>query len=152
MSYKNFIILCISFLQCSSTCPLPVLVSSSCSTDETIVADSEAEVETATSIHATTNISSEETPKNVNNPEISMVNPPTRSGHSHVVNFTDNNGGMTARREKVDEPESGNPDIIYSQDLIIRELNLPATISSTANDGVLNFKLFKKVMTFFVCQ
>ncbi|XP_052303552.1 nibrin homolog isoform X2 [Populus trichocarpa] len=120
-----------------------VLVSSSCSTDETVVADSEAEVETPTSEHFTADISNEEAPKYVNKLEMS-IDPHLRSENNHVVSSTYSIGKMTAKRETVDEAESGNSDIIYSQDLIIRDLNLPAQISSTPNNEVLNFKRFRK--------
>ncbi|CAK7337349.1 unnamed protein product [Dovyalis caffra] len=120
-----------------------VLVSSSCSTDETVVADSDAEEETATSLHFTADISKEEAPEYVNKLEMPMQPHPI-SKNRHAVSSTYSIGGMTAKRETVNEAESGNSDIIYSQDLIIRDLNLPAKISSTANDGVLNFKRFRK--------
>ncbi|KAH8486229.1 hypothetical protein H0E87_025302 [Populus deltoides] len=120
-----------------------VLVSSSCSTDETVVADSEAEVETPTSEHFTADISNEEAPKYVNKLEMS-IDPHLRSENNHVVSSTYSIGNMTGKRETVDEAESGNSDIIYSQDLIIRDLNLPAQISSTPNNEVLNFKRFRK--------
>lgn len=120
-----------------------VLVSSSCSTDETVVADSEAEVETPTSEHFTADISNEEAPKYVNKLEMA-IDPHLRSENNHVVSSAYSIGNMTAKRETVDEAESGNSDIIYSQDLIIRDLNLPAQISSTPNNEVLNFKRFRK--------
>ncbi|KAJ6867886.1 nijmegen breakage syndrome protein [Populus alba x Populus x berolinensis] len=120
-----------------------VLVSSSCSTDETVVADSEAEVETPTSEHFTADISNEEAPKYVNKLEMA-IDPHLRSENNHVVSSTYSIGNMTAKRETVDEAENGNSDIIYSQDLIIRDLNLPAQISSTPNNEVLNFKRFRK--------
>ncbi|KAF8398694.1 hypothetical protein HHK36_014551 [Tetracentron sinense] len=74
-----------------------VLVASSCSTDETIVADSDVEVDTAT--------------------------------------------------YKIDESETSelqNSVIIYSQDLIVRDTNVPASVHSTINSGVVNFKCFRK--------
>ncbi|KDP27280.1 hypothetical protein JCGZ_21011 [Jatropha curcas] len=132
----------------SSMLILPtVLVSSSCSTDETVVADSDEEVET-TSVHATANICKEEAPKCGNKVEISTFqHPPIKLGDTHVASTTGNHGEMLGKREKVDEPESTNSDIIYSQDLIVRDWHVPATTRSTTNDGVLNFKRFKKKNT-----
>ncbi|EEF36478.1 Nibrin, putative [Ricinus communis] len=131
-----------------------VVVSSSCSTDETVVADSDEEVETM-STHATANICSE-APKFVNKVETSPIqakvetspvdNPCTKLEDRHVVRSMGNNIGMTAKREKVDEPESANSDIIYSQNLIIRDWQLPVRISST-NERFIDFKRFKKKQT-----
>ncbi|KAF2314785.1 hypothetical protein GH714_033548 [Hevea brasiliensis] len=123
-----------------------VLVSSSCSTDETVVADSDEEVG-MTSIHSTANICSEEAPKCVNKVEISTVHCLTKSEDNHVMSSMDNYGGMTAKKEKGEDPESANSDIIYSQELIIRDWHLPVTISSTTSDRILNFKRFKKKNT-----
>ncbi|KAF9668401.1 hypothetical protein SADUNF_Sadunf15G0124900 [Salix dunnii] len=119
------------------------LVSSSCSTDETVVADSEAEVETPISERFTADISNEEAPKYVNKLETS-IHPHLRSENNHVVSSTYSIGNVTTKQEMVDEAESRNSDIIYSQDLIIRDLNLPAQISSPPNNGFLNFKRFRK--------
>ncbi|XP_050228059.1 nibrin homolog [Mercurialis annua] len=146
----------------SSKLILPtVVISSSCSTDETIVADSDEEMET-TSNYDTINVKSE-SPKFVNKVETSPVqkkfeifpaqtkaetlpfhHPSTKLDYSHVVSSMDNKGAMTEKGEKMDEPENANSDIIYSQDLIIRDWHLPATISSTRDDRVLDFKRFKK--------
>ncbi|KAG5223108.1 nijmegen breakage syndrome protein [Salix suchowensis] len=119
------------------------LVSSPCSTDETVVADSEAEVETPISERFTADISNEEAPKYVNKVETS-IHPHHRSENNHVVSSTYSIANVTTKQETVDEAESGNSDIIYSQDLIIRDLNLPAQISSPPNNGFLNFKRFRK--------
>jgi hypothetical protein len=147
MPYLNYHYITHFFDVMLAICPLAVLVSSSCSTDETVVADSEAEVETPTSEHFTADISNEEAPKYVNKLEMS-IDPHLRSENNHVVSSTYSIGNMTGKRETVDEAESGNSDIIYSQDLIIRDLNLPAQISSTPNNEVLNFKRFRKVLEF----
>ncbi|KAJ8752185.1 hypothetical protein K2173_003793 [Erythroxylum novogranatense] len=119
-----------------------VAVSSSCSTDETVVADSDAELETATSTpaHADIGINS---PRCTNNVGASMdlsVKSEDRCPVRNVVN----DGGMRAKLEKNNEPESGNCDVIYSQDLITKDLSLPFPICSTSNIGVMNFKHFRK--------
>lgn len=53
-------------------------------------------------------------------------------------------GGFPAKRERVAEGESGNVDVIYSQCLIVRDLN-PSIVACTANINVPNFKRFRKV-------
>lgn len=122
-----------------------VVVSSSCSTDETIVADSEDEVETATSVHEITAVSSEEPIETVAKIEEKMDQAATTD---YFTSFrpTTTGGGIPAIRDKVDEPEIGNSDIIYSQDLFVRDINMPSTSTSTINFEVLNFKCFRKVL------
>ncbi|KAJ4838553.1 hypothetical protein Tsubulata_024637 [Turnera subulata] len=119
-------------------------VSSSCSTDETIVADSDEEAQTATSVHANIDSYKNEAPEYVVKPEISVISLSSRLEDSHAVSSTVHNDGMTKRREKFDESASGNSDIFYTQDLIVRDLKLPSIINSTPSSGVLNFKRFKK--------
>ncbi|CAH9069896.1 unnamed protein product [Cuscuta epithymum] len=53
-------------------------------------------------------------------------------------------GSKMSTRIKIDNSESGNSDIIFSQDLIIRECNLTAKVKSASNVGVANFKRFRK--------
>ncbi|KAJ6752568.1 hypothetical protein OIU85_002933 [Salix viminalis] len=143
ISYLNYHYITHIFDVMYAICPLAALVSSSCSTDETVVADSEAEVETPISERFTADISNEEAPKYVNKVETS-IHPHHRSENNHVVSSTYSIANVTTKQETVDEAESGNSDIIYSQDLIIRDLNLPAQISSPPNNGFLNFKRFRK--------
>lgn len=188
----------------------PVLISSSCSTDETVVADSDAETEEETSPgHATSAVDNEEAPTYLSKEEISIDHAVNRSDNQHetglrdgnssiayrsadihradrseashgadcgdgynctanrledshcagfrdgsnsIANrsedrrgtgFRDGNNCMTTSREKADL-ERENSDIIYSQNLVVRDLNVASTISSTANNGVLNFKRFRK--------
>ncbi|GAV61712.1 FHA domain-containing protein [Cephalotus follicularis] len=124
-----------------------VVVPSSCSTDETVVADSDAEQETATSRHAPAPVCNEESSKcdrKVNESVDHVANIPEGR---HVTRLGDDNRCITARRDKFDESETGNIDIIYSQDLMVRHLNIPANISSAAKNEVLNFKRFRKTNT-----
>ncbi|KAF5747451.1 putative Nibrin [Tripterygium wilfordii] len=121
-----------------------LVVLSSCSTDETVVADSDAEVETLTSPLAPANGRKEESPKDVSRVEISMDHATAKLEDIHAISSVDNSGGMIARNEKVDE--SGSSDVIYSQDLVVRDLNPAVSITSCMPDsGALNFKKFKKV-------
>ncbi|XP_062150431.1 nibrin homolog isoform X2 [Alnus glutinosa] len=143
-----------------------VLVSSSCSTDETVVADSDVEVETATSIHANatvctdvavkflskaetsmTTVHTEEDIKFVNKTETSMDHVAIRSEDSGVMNYRDISYGMTVRRDEVDESECGNADVIYSQNLVVRDVDTTSGVSTATNNRVPNFKLFRKANT-----
>jgi nijmegen breakage syndrome protein 1 len=176
-------------------CHFAVLVSSSCSTDETVVADSDLEVETATSNHANvtvcteeaivskaetsmasdleveaatsihadvtvctdkaikvvskaeTSMASEEAIKFVSEAETVMDHAAIKSKDSCGMSYRDGSCGMTIRIDKVDESECGNLDILFSQDLVVRDMKIPSCVSTTTNNGVLNFKKFRKVMT-----
>ncbi|XP_024169590.1 nijmegen breakage syndrome 1 protein isoform X5 [Rosa chinensis] len=114
-----------------------VVVSSSCSTDETVVADSDVE-ETATSVLATASVGTGV-----------VENVP------HAVTKSENNFVMSSRRSsdistirgKLDDSESGIADIIYSQDLIARDKSIPCTVVTSANNRFINFKRFRKTNT-----
>ncbi|KAI8536652.1 hypothetical protein RHMOL_Rhmol10G0273800 [Rhododendron molle] len=145
----------------------PVMISSSCSTDETVVADSDVEAETATSVDLSVAIKPVETTKHETD------HAATRLGSDNItcsvgrdydttarkdevdklesgnpdISSSDQDNTITARRYRIDEPESGNPDIIYSQILVVRDTNLPASDFSSTDNGVPNFKCFKKSRT-----
>ncbi|KAH7534047.1 hypothetical protein FEM48_Zijuj04G0196100 [Ziziphus jujuba var. spinosa] len=117
-----------------------VVVSSSCSTDETIVADSEAEVATVTLVHKTAAACSEELIETV-----SKIDRTT--DHANTNNFTSfrpTSDCIPAKRDRADESENGNSDIIYSQDLFVQDTNVLPTTASTTNRKGLNFKRFRK--------
>ncbi|PON34005.1 Nibrin [Parasponia andersonii] len=136
-----------------------VVVSSSCSTDETVVADSEAEVETVTSsVHATAAAHSEvviETVKSVQSTTAArseavietmdkMDGPNDRAKNNNIADFRPSSSGSHLKNDRVSESESENLDIIYSQYLIVRDISSSSTISFTANNEALNFKRFRK--------
>ncbi|OMO92443.1 hypothetical protein CCACVL1_06848 [Corchorus capsularis] len=140
-----------SLLICSS-----VVVSSSCSTDETVVADSGDEHESATPANANASTHKEgaqtyankaemslEAPNHVNKAEGSTYNDAARLQDSQVT-LRDDNGCLAARRNKAEESENGNSDIIYSQALIIRDVHIPSTINMIADNRVINYKRFRK--------
>ncbi|BFG43456.1 hypothetical protein CerSpe_297300 [Prunus speciosa] len=118
-----------------------VVVSSSCSTDETVVADSDTE-EIATSVLATASLGAKGVVENVPH-EISMNYAAPKSEDSYVMSCR-RSSDISTVRGKLDESESGNVDIIYSQDLIVRDASIPCTIAPTANHRVVNFKRFRK--------
>ncbi|GMH13279.1 hypothetical protein Nepgr_015120 [Nepenthes gracilis] len=169
-----------------SVLKLSVVVSSSCSTDDTVVADSDAETESATSDHpaaatASTNAaecqSKAEKSRNhaapslesaqmtnlmeCNNKMASDVNEPAEreskgeiskdvaasaSRHLQIADFIECNNKTVVRGEKDNLPESGNPDILYSQNLIVRDVNSPISAGSATDDTVINFKRFRKTV------
>lgn len=145
-----------------TTPSVAVVVSSSCSTDETIVADSEEEVEAITSILKTDSSSvpsignanrdvhlsnvikiEDEAPINEIEEKITMSYDAAKLEEHPLASFP---GALTARC-KVDKSEEGITDIIYSHDLVVRDSALPFTISRTTDHGVPNFKHFRKTNT-----
>lgn len=171
----------------------PILVASSCSTDETVVADSDVEAETATSVHVSTAVHSIEPSENdsklmkdvhkiesnehksregtvicktesdsrsdnaiirVNSCE-NREREEERPGNSSTVKSSEGSdftrlrgkGDIKRKYEKVEGAECGVADVIYSQDLIVRDSNLPASICSSRDAGVINFKRFRKMNT-----
>ncbi|KAL1348626.1 hypothetical protein HN51_024619 [Arachis hypogaea] len=159
-----------------------ILVSSSCSTDETVVADSDTEVETATSAHATETFLNGNTIQYVKTEELdddsgsmdnkkhekmepSAVDVSTRSIDikqaktasplddcsvkldTHAMSFRDGSGSIKVKKDKVDDYGSGNADIIYSQDLVVRDVTRVTNTSSAQNSSIPNFKHFRKTHT-----
>ncbi|XP_022759411.1 nijmegen breakage syndrome 1 protein isoform X3 [Durio zibethinus] len=135
--------------------PSSVLVSSSCSTDETVVADSDEENEAATPVNANAAIHKEvaqtyvssaeismEAPNCVSKAEVSTYHDATRS--ESQVTFKDDNCCLIARRNKADKSEDGSSNIVYSQDLIVRDVNITSTSSYRTDNGVINYKRFRK--------
>ncbi|XAR73633.1 hypothetical protein NMG60_11007670 [Bertholletia excelsa] len=151
----------------------PVIVSSSCSTDETVVADSDVEAETARSIDITAVVKETEISKHESKEEFpekcaaiglcsGYITSSSYKGDTigvtrdrvdeHKSGNQDNNSSdrdniMTIRRDHNDEPESGNPDIIYSQNLIVRDTNSSASVYPSTDNEVPNFKCFRKRTT-----
>ncbi|XP_024023514.1 nijmegen breakage syndrome 1 protein isoform X2 [Morus notabilis] len=116
-----------------------VVVSSSCSTDETIVADSEAEDETATSVRETAAAHSREVVETVNKVEAKE----DCAAPNYVATFRPSRGSVPLKREADTESESGNLDVVCSQHLIVRDTST-RTAGSTANNEAINFKRFRK--------
>ncbi|KAK1325064.1 hypothetical protein QJS10_CPA01g00080 [Acorus calamus] len=124
----------------------PIVVSSSYSTDGTIVADSDVEVDTAISVHNVVTVKTENSIKYENKEELHHETSSIVEEQKIISSFKTENG-VIQRRDKDRDSEAlehQNPDIIYSQDLIVRSTDLPTPIASTLNNGVVNFKRFKK--------
>lgn len=64
---------------------------------------------------------------------------------TQATSFRDGSGGMKVRKDKIDDHESGNSDIVYSQNLVVRDINMHANISTVPNSSIPNFKRFRKV-------
>ncbi|XP_024973759.1 nijmegen breakage syndrome 1 protein isoform X2 [Cynara cardunculus var. scolymus] len=154
----------------------PVLVTSSCSTDETVVADSDPEVE-ITSVHTSAairkieSVEDEKGETSVNRESIQYDNEVETIVHSinstkpddqintttdninakanddQVTCLHDRDDGISTRDRKTDDAEIGNSDVIFSQDLIIRDTNLLPSLPSPTKNQVVNFKRFKKMET-----
>ncbi|KAG4114549.1 hypothetical protein ERO13_D12G051500v2 [Gossypium hirsutum] len=152
-----------------------VPVSSSCSTDETVVADSDEEIEMATSVNVNATTCKEGAQNYVSRDGISMEAPscvskaevPTcqdairlkddrvtskddnccltaRRDKADQVTSKDDNCCLTARRDKADESEYGSSNIVYSQVLIVRDVNITSKNRFKEDNGVINYKRFRK--------
>ncbi|WVY90868.1 hypothetical protein V8G54_036382 [Vigna mungo] len=157
-----------------------ILVSSSCSTDETIVADSDTEVETATTARSTEALSNDNNVKYEKTEEIyddsyalgkrkhesieassddvltklhdikrakTETSLDGASVRSHAINFGNDNDGVKVKKDKVDDNEPGHSDVVYSQNLIVRDTNIGSSISTSPNSSFPNFKRFRKAHT-----
>lgn len=152
-----------------------VVVSSSCSTDETVVADSDVEMETAISVRKSSGAHEIESNEHEMKEEISVHTlqsvEPTGTGEMpfHTIEsleyqskrdistdcavdkpksdhvLRDGSESMIGKVHKVEDSESEKVDIIFSQDLIVRDTYVPASVNSSMNGAVINFKRFKKV-------
>ncbi|CAI0463018.1 unnamed protein product [Linum tenue] len=128
---------------------IAVHVSLSSTTDETIVADSDTEVEAemATSVPPDANILSSKVASESENKEaLALFNcTAKRLEETYTVRSArHDDASMTTKIEKVD-CDDGNSDIIYSQVLIVRGSNLSAAEASSAKGSeVPNFKCFRK--------
>ncbi|KAL1211413.1 Nibrin-like protein [Cardamine amara subsp. amara] len=152
-------------LPSASLIPPSVVISSSCSTDETVVADSDAEEEeTTSSVHMIDATEKAETPEkpaaivieespiiileetmNLNEyKSVNLLADTQNRGQSDEKNSGDSVRDVTIRRNRNDEPETGNSEIIYSQGLIVRDLRSTRKVRSTGEEGFEDFKRFRK--------
>ncbi|XP_010249688.1 PREDICTED: nijmegen breakage syndrome 1 protein isoform X2 [Nelumbo nucifera] len=128
--------------------PPSLLVSSSCSTDETIVADSDVEVDTSASDHVTEATQSEEAIRHEVKGKISVDHAYTASQKVQSSSFRTEGGGIIiTKSDKLIESETSenqNSDVIFSQDLVVIDAKAPASVSSMTKTVVVNFKCFRK--------
>ncbi|CAL9219329.1 unnamed protein product [Arabidopsis halleri] len=149
-------------LPLTSLIPPSVVISSSCSTDETVVADSDAEEEEITSsVHMIDATEKAETPEKpaaivIEDSPVTILEETMDLNEFKSVNLladTEDRGhideknsgdSVTIRRDRNDEAETGNSEIIYTQDLIVRDLRSTRNVQSTGGEGVVDFKRFRK--------
>ncbi|KAG6385824.1 hypothetical protein SASPL_154705 [Salvia splendens] len=135
----------------------PVLVTSSCSTDETVVADSDVEMETATSVPENVVHVIESTEHDSVAKTEAGATDPGSQGFLHPKGETpkldspywssisrDRDEHMT-RNDEGHPSDSENVDIIYSESLIVRESSSAQFDQSTRNGQAANFKCFRKM-------
>ncbi|KAL5574079.1 hypothetical protein UlMin_023676 [Ulmus minor] len=124
------------------------LVEGLSSSSQTIVADSEEEAETATSTRETAALHSEEvneTVKKLDNHATSSFVSGYRPSSAHTEEVVETviqlessmdnaaTNYIPSKRERDGKTESGNLDIIYTQDLIVRNLTKPSTAKNERN-------------------
>ncbi|XP_068646097.1 nibrin homolog [Aristolochia californica] len=120
-----------------------ILVSSSNSTDETIVADSDVEVDTVTSNQVALASQSE----GIKHGEISRDNVSMMPEKMNVSTVMMSNATVIERRIRDDEPETSehqSSDVFYSPDLIVRDLVSLTVPQSEPKLKEVNFKCFRK--------
>ncbi|CAN7003357.1 unnamed protein product [Brassica rapa subsp. trilocularis] len=144
-------------LPSTSLIPPSVVISSSCSTDETVVADSDVEEEETTSsvrmVDATEKAETPEEPPAaivIEESPVTVVEETMNLNEFKSVNLSadtemkDYNDVTTIKRDRNDEPECGNSEVIYTQHLIVRDLRSIRDVRSTGVEGVVDFKRFRK--------
>lgn len=125
-----------------------VAVSSSHSTDETIVAESDVEMDTATSDHIASAARSEAATRYEEKEELLKNHEDGTSDKMNISSFKVEEGGLIERKHKGDESitsENQNSDIIYSQDLIVRNA-VSSSLNHSLKKNIVNFKCFRKVI------
>ncbi|XP_073002230.1 nibrin homolog [Typha latifolia] len=141
--------------------PPSFIVSSSHSTDETIVADSDVEIDTATSDRVIAgppqhDIKYEDEDKNDERWKYkedatsledreNNVNLSGESDKEKVFQPKDKDAQVIERKDKIDDSIADrheNSEIIFSQDLIVRSMKTPAPVRSDTKE--VNFKCFRK--------
>lgn len=82
---------------------------------------------------------------------VSVDNATTGSlgGHEIVKNSSSD---IEMRKDKINESDNRNIDIIFSQNLIVQHATKASTLVTAENSGITNFKRFRKVLLFaFEC-
>ncbi|XXG86742.1 hypothetical protein AAC387_Pa11g1575 [Persea americana] len=123
-----------------------IAVSSSHSTDETIVADSDLEMDTATSDHIASSARSEAATRYEEKEVLLKNHEDGTSDKMNISSFKVEEGGLLERKHKGDESitsENQNSDIIYSQDLIVRNA-VSSSLNHSLKKNIVNFKCFRK--------
>ncbi|GAB4838820.1 Mre11 complex subunit Nbs1 [Ancistrocladus abbreviatus] len=114
----------------------PSIVSSSCSTDETIVADSDVETKSATSDQ----LAELDRKGEGSGDDVAL----SSRRDDQKTNSVEHNDRTMIRVKNDDDLESGNSDLLHSQNLIVRDVSLPVSTASVTYNQVINFKRFRK--------
>ncbi|XP_023521477.1 nijmegen breakage syndrome 1 protein [Cucurbita pepo subsp. pepo] len=130
--------------------------SSTCSTDETVVAESDLEAETDKPVASNVQGSDEHLgipdehlskPEDyLSKPEVSIDHAASGSAGDHKT-FRNSYSGVKMRNDKVDESDNSNIDIIFTQNLIAQHVMKPSSIVTAEDGGITNFKRFRKTET-----
>lgn len=123
--------------------------SSTCSTDETVVAESDLEAETSEPVVSNVQGPDEYVSKSeeyLSRPEVPIDNAATGSVGGHET-FKNSYSDVEMRKDKIDESDNRNIDIIFSQNLIVQYAMKPSSIVTAENSGITNFKRFRKTET-----
>ncbi|KAL4025854.1 hypothetical protein IC575_014260 [Cucumis melo] len=123
--------------------------SSTCSTDETVVAESDLETETSKPVVSNVQGPDEYLSKSdeyLSRSLVSVDNATTGSlgGHEIVKNSSSD---IEMRKDKINESDNRNIDIIFSQNLIVQHATKASTLVTAENSGITNFKRFRKTQT-----
>lgn len=124
-----------------------VVLSLSHSTDETIVADSDVEMDTAASNFVTAAARSEAAVKSEEEETLVKTHDDVTPEKMKTCGSKVEEGGIIQRRDKANESltsENQNSDVIYSQDLIVRDVAKSSLVRSTSKNKLTNFKCFRK--------
>lgn len=78
-------------------------------------------------------------------PEVFIDNAATGSAGGHDT-FRNSYSSVKMRKDKVDESDNINIEIIYSETLIVQSAMKPSSIVTAENSGITNFKRFRKVL------
>lgn len=108
-----------------------------------MVAESDLEAETAKPVDTASNVQRPD--EYLSKPEVFVNNATTGSAGSHET-FQDGYSSVETRKDKVNESDNRNLDIIFNQNLIVRHVTEPSTIVTAEDGGVTNFKRFRKVL------
>ncbi|KAG7036716.1 Nijmegen breakage syndrome 1 protein, partial [Cucurbita argyrosperma subsp. argyrosperma] len=123
--------------------------SSTCSTDETVVAESDLEAETDKPVASNVQGSDEHLgipDEHLSKPEVSIDHADSGSTGGHKT-FRNSYSGVKMRNDKVDESDNSNIDIIFTQNLIVQHVMKPSSIVTAEDGGITNFKRFRKTET-----
>uniref|UniRef100_A0A1D1YAH2 Nibrin n=2 Tax=Anthurium amnicola TaxID=1678845 RepID=A0A1D1YAH2_9ARAE len=142
------------YLEPSILEPPSIHVSSSHSTDETIVAESDMEDDTAASnrfsfakVESAIKLKDKNDFEKFEDKEVTDGSQTYLSQKTELTSSKVEDGIIINRRIKDEESETashGSSDVMYSQALIVRDIVMPASVRSASEKKFVNFKQFRK--------